>query len=162
MSAEAVGTRPGELDLIYDIIRRCELEKLRGVRLVTPESAGIYAHLLIGRNDTAGAVFLTDERRAAGHAVISRGGGCRPILFEDFLTKQCRSRDVSKLILCTGHEILSPELFSYNDLYTALFAKGILICDLFEVSDGICRSVLSPDFSDYPDRGQGHDLPSQS
>ena len=44
MSAGAVGTRPGELDLIYDIIRRCELEKLRGVRLVTPESAGIYAH----------------------------------------------------------------------------------------------------------------------
>lgn len=161
MSSGAL-THPGELELIFDVIRRCELEKLRGVRLVTPESAGIYAHLLIGRNDTAGAVFLTDEQRAAGHAVISRGGGCRPILFEDFLTKQCRSRDVSKLILCTGHEILSPELFSYNDLYTALFAKGILICDLFEVSDGICRSVLSPDFSDYPDRGQGHDLPSQS
>ena len=83
MSSGAL-THPGELELIFDVIRRCELEKLRGVRLVTPESAGIYAHLLIGRDDTAGAVFLTDERRAAGHAVISRGGGCRPILLKTF------------------------------------------------------------------------------
>ena len=58
MSSGAL-THPGELELIFDVIRRCELERLRGVRLVTPESAGIYAHLLIGRDDTAGAVFLT-------------------------------------------------------------------------------------------------------
>lgn len=52
MSSGAL-THPGELELIFDVIRRCELEKLRGVRLATPESAGIYAHLLIGRDDTA-------------------------------------------------------------------------------------------------------------